>query len=88
MQIDVAIVILRGLIAYFEKYREEGFQSAMTLAKELASKMEIDHIFLEKRKTQRKKQFDETCSEELHYLLRSLSGSIIFLLWWILLYYL
>lgn len=65
MQIDVAIVILRGLIAYFEKYREECFQPAMKLAKELAFKMKIDPIFSQKRITHRKKQFDESCSEEI-----------------------
>ncbi|XP_057802667.1 uncharacterized protein LOC131017936 [Salvia miltiorrhiza] len=65
MQIDVAIVILKGLISYFEKYREDGFQSALTLAKELASKMEIDPIFPPKRMIRRKKQFDESCQEEI-----------------------
>lgn len=64
MQIDRAIIILKGLISYFEKYREEGFESATSLAKELASKMEIDPIFLEKRRYHSKKPFDENRHEE------------------------
>ncbi|KAH6763696.1 hypothetical protein C2S51_014945 [Perilla frutescens var. frutescens] len=54
----------QGLISYFEKYRDDGFQSAMTSAKELASKMEIDPVFPKKRIIHRKKQFDENSCDE------------------------
>ncbi|CAN6541615.1 unnamed protein product [Malus baccata var. baccata] len=49
MLIDVVIEQVQGLIAYFEKYRETGFAEAMTNAKKLALKMEIDPMFPEKR---------------------------------------
>jgi len=64
MQIDAAIILLKGLISYFVNYREHGFTSAMIFAKEIASKMEIDPKFPKKRQTRRKKQFDEIDHEE------------------------
>ncbi|VVA28797.1 Hypothetical predicted protein, partial [Prunus dulcis] len=53
MLIDVAI----------DKYRENGFTEAMYTAKEIATDMGIDPVFLEKRKIRRKKHFDENTCE-------------------------
>ncbi|XP_021820020.1 uncharacterized protein LOC110761765 [Prunus avium] len=64
MQIDVAIKHLKGLVSYFVDYREHGFTLALLSAKEIASKMEIDPVFPEKRQSRRKKQFDENDHKE------------------------
>ncbi|XP_028118958.1 zinc finger MYM-type protein 1-like [Camellia sinensis] len=65
MHIDVAIIQLKGLITFLEKYRETGFLDAMIEAKEVATLMEIDPVFCEKHVIRRKKQFDENVSEEV-----------------------
>jgi hypothetical protein len=64
MHIDVAIDQLKGLISYFKNYRENGFTSTMISSKEIATKMEIEHVFHEKRIIRRKKQFDEIANDE------------------------
>ena len=48
MCIDVAIEQLKGLISYFEKYRENGFTDAMIFAKNIAFDLEIEPIFVKK----------------------------------------
>ncbi|CAN6571144.1 unnamed protein product [Malus baccata var. baccata] len=63
MHIDVAIDQLKGLISVLDQYRETGFKEAMNEAKKIASEMEIEPVFREKRIIQRKKQFDESASE-------------------------
>lgn len=65
MLIDVAMDNVKGLISFFEEYRQNGFQKAVTCAKEIAAEMEIDVVFHEKKKKiRRKKQFfDEVRSE-------------------------
>ncbi|XP_022893928.1 zinc finger MYM-type protein 1-like [Olea europaea var. sylvestris] len=50
MHIDVVIDHLKGLNSFFKSYRESGFESAMVDAKEIASELEIEPIFREKRK--------------------------------------
>ena len=65
MEIDVAIGQLRGLISALEEYRECGFDQAMTEAEHIASEMGIAAAFPEKRIIKRKRQFDETNSEEV-----------------------
>ncbi|XP_028116344.1 uncharacterized protein LOC114314100 [Camellia sinensis] len=65
MHIDVAIIQLKGLITFLEKYRETEFLDAMIEAKEVATLMELDPVFREKRVIRRKKQFDENVSEEV-----------------------
>ena len=55
MCIDVAIDQLKGLVSFFERYRETGFTSAMISAKEIANEMGIDPIFRIKRQVKRKK---------------------------------
>ena len=41
MHIDIAINQLKGLISFFEKYRESGFTNAMISSKEIACEMEF-----------------------------------------------
>ncbi|XP_020263218.1 zinc finger MYM-type protein 1-like [Asparagus officinalis] len=65
MQIDVAIDLLRGLISFFESYRENGFEAAMVEAKEIAVRMKVEPIFRERRIIRRKKHFDENASKEM-----------------------
>ncbi|KAK4720458.1 hypothetical protein R3W88_010691 [Solanum pinnatisectum] len=48
MYIDAAIDQLRGLVSFFKTYREEGFTSAMILAKEIALEMNIELVFRKK----------------------------------------
>ncbi|KAM6556436.1 hypothetical protein CsatB_003455 [Cannabis sativa] len=63
MQIDVAIKELKVLLSFLQKYRETGFENALTKATEIASMMEVEPVFIEKRKVYRKKQFDESVNE-------------------------
>ncbi|XP_022880585.1 zinc finger MYM-type protein 1-like [Olea europaea var. sylvestris] len=65
IHIDVAIDHLKGLISFFKSYRETGFESAVIDAKEIASELNIEPIFREKRVIRRKKQFDEISCEEM-----------------------
>ena len=59
IHIDDAIDQLKGLVSFFENYREKGFESALTSAKEIAIDMNIDPIFREKRVIRRTKHFEE-----------------------------
>ncbi|XP_062085682.1 uncharacterized protein LOC133791782 [Humulus lupulus] len=59
MQIDVAIKELKILPSFLQKYRETGFEEALTKATEIASMMEVEPVFMEKRKVYRKKQFEQ-----------------------------
>ena len=65
MQIDIAVKQLQGLLAYFDRYREDGFLKSMVEAKEMASEMGIEPIFVEKRIISRKKQFDEIIGQDM-----------------------
>ncbi|CAN0847920.1 Zinc finger MYM-type protein 1 [Linum grandiflorum] len=62
--IDDAIVKVKGLISYFEKYRENGFQKALEQAKEISTKMEVDPVFPQRREIKRKRHFDEIRDNE------------------------
>ncbi|KAK9734843.1 hypothetical protein RND81_04G166700 [Saponaria officinalis] len=64
MRLDVALQSLKGLILFFEKYREMRFISAMTEAKEIANKMDIDPVFQEKRKVTKNRKYDENPNTE------------------------
>ncbi|XP_042449106.1 zinc finger MYM-type protein 1-like [Zingiber officinale] len=64
MHLDVAVKQLSGLVSFFEKYRENGFASAMDDAKKIASDMEIEPVFPTKRKICRKRHFDEIANTE------------------------
>jgi hypothetical protein len=59
MSIDATLKHIEGVISYFKKYRDEGFTSSMDIAKNIASKMDIEPKFRSKRQGKRKKQFDE-----------------------------
>ncbi|KAL7120485.1 hypothetical protein ACP275_02G125900 [Erythranthe tilingii] len=65
MDIDVAIKQLKGLISFFEKYRETGFFEAKAEAEEIANTMGIDPMFSEKRIIHRRKHFDESSTEDV-----------------------
>lgn len=68
MHIDVAIDQLKGLITFLEKYRASGLAKAIDEAKEIASKMGVEPVRIhEKRVIRRKKQFDESVSEEVTF---------------------
>jgi hypothetical protein len=50
---------------YFNKYRNEGFESSLKIAKNLATGMGVEPSFPLKRKVTIKKHFDESeCSDE------------------------
>ena len=55
MHIDIAIEQLKDLLSFFEKYREDGFASAIISSKEIASEMKIEPKFHDKRIIRRKK---------------------------------
>ncbi|XP_021843059.2 uncharacterized protein [Spinacia oleracea] len=62
MLIDVAMDKIKGLILFFEGYRETGFYNALENAKEIALDLNIDPVFPERRIIRRKRQFDENSS--------------------------
>ncbi|KAL6509341.1 hypothetical protein OROGR_022651 [Orobanche gracilis] len=64
MRLDVAIASLKELVSFFEKYRENGFTSAMVDVKELAIEMDIEPVFSIKRRIKRNRQFDENPNTE------------------------
>ncbi|XP_021997450.1 uncharacterized protein LOC110894534 [Helianthus annuus] len=64
MHLEIAIQEINNLIEYYKDYRETGFPKAIDEATKIASEMEIDPIFKEKRKIKRKKRKDETSSSE------------------------
>lgn len=65
MNIDHAINLLQGLVSFLEEYREIGFAIAKDEATKKASEMGIETVFTEKRIIRRKKQFDESGSDEV-----------------------
>nr|XP_028965092.1 zinc finger MYM-type protein 1-like [Malus domestica] len=63
MRLDVAVKALESLVMFFENYRETGFASAMSDAKEIALDSEIDPVFQTKRHRPRKRH-DEVDGNE------------------------
>ncbi|XP_058744364.1 uncharacterized protein LOC131616968 [Vicia villosa] len=59
MLIDVAMEKIKGLISFFERYREDGFDKALESAKEIAIELNIVPVFSQRRIIRRKRQFDE-----------------------------
>ena len=55
MCIDNALKQLQGVILFFEKYRDEGFNSSLNVAKNIAHEMDVDPVFPNKRRVFRKK---------------------------------
>ncbi|KAH1249266.1 hypothetical protein GmHk_05G012662 [Glycine max] len=65
MCIDETIEQLKGLLSFFEKHRENGYENALISTKEIAFEMDIEPKFYEKRINRRKKQFDENVEDEI-----------------------
>ncbi|KAM5555524.1 zinc finger MYM-type protein 1-like [Rosa sericea] len=63
MHIDTAIKELERLLSFLQKFREIGFEESLIEAKEIASEMGIEPVFMEKRTIHKKRQFDESSSE-------------------------
>ncbi|CAA0831518.1 hAT family dimerisation domain [Striga hermonthica] len=53
----------KGVITYFQKYREDGFDASIETAKSIASSIGIELKFPTKRQAKRKKHFDEEDDE-------------------------
>uniref|UniRef100_A0A7N0VIW6 TTF-type domain-containing protein n=1 Tax=Kalanchoe fedtschenkoi TaxID=63787 RepID=A0A7N0VIW6_KALFE len=64
MLIDVAIDIIKGLISFFERYRDVGFSSAIKEAKKIAIELDIDPLFRHRSQIRRKFFFDENSHDE------------------------
>ncbi|KAG2606265.1 hypothetical protein PVAP13_4NG229511 [Panicum virgatum] len=65
MCLDSALQQIEGIMQYFNNYRNEGFESSLKIAKNLATEMGVEPTFPLKRKVTRKKHFDESeCSDE------------------------
>ncbi|KAD0462159.1 hypothetical protein E3N88_44242 [Mikania micrantha] len=62
--LDFAIEEIRRLINFFKNYREVGLSKAIDEAKIIAIQMGVDPTFSQRRPLRRKKQFDETSSEQ------------------------
>ncbi|XP_056857419.1 uncharacterized protein LOC130506754 [Raphanus sativus] len=61
IDIDDAIAQLKGLVSFFQKYRETGFEEAKAEASKIAVAMDIEPMFNKKKKRliKRKTHFDE-----------------------------
>jgi len=57
--LDTTLKQIEGVISYFQKFRNEGFDSSIEIAKAIASDMDIEPTFPIKRQGKRKRQFDE-----------------------------
>ncbi|XP_073362861.1 uncharacterized protein [Aegilops tauschii subsp. strangulata] len=62
--IDATLKHIDGVKSYFQKYRDEGFNSSIESAKAIALDMGIEPQFRTKRKSRRKKHFDEISDED------------------------
>ncbi|KAJ1278504.1 hypothetical protein BS78_04G084500 [Paspalum vaginatum] len=56
---DATLKQIEGVISYFQKYRNENFDSSIEIAKSIASDMGIEPKFPTKRQGKRKSHFDE-----------------------------
>jgi hypothetical protein len=64
MCIDSTLVLIQGMMEYFETYRNEGFSNCLNIAKGITNDMVV-HVSLQvKCHVVRKKQFDESNSQE------------------------
>ncbi|PWZ31193.1 Zinc finger MYM-type protein 1 [Zea mays] len=64
MCIDTALQQIEDMRNYFDNYRNQGFDSSMAMAKNIASELGLEPSFRVKRKGKRKKHFDETDDHE------------------------
>lgn len=62
--IDFSIDQLKGLVSFFETYRETGFKSAMIVAKEIAADLDVEPVFPKKCTIRRKVQFNEDVNDD------------------------
>ena len=58
--IDATLKHIEWVISYFQKYRNEGFDSSIEIANAIASDMDVEPTFPKKYQGKRKKHFDET----------------------------
>ncbi|XP_062014047.1 uncharacterized protein LOC133730483 [Rosa rugosa] len=63
MHVDTAIKELERLLSFLQKFRETGFEESLIEAKEIASEMGIEPVFMKKWTIHKKRQFDESSSE-------------------------
>ncbi|XP_065866481.1 uncharacterized protein [Euphorbia lathyris] len=64
MCIDSTMKQLEGVILFLQKFRDEGYESCLNVAKDVAFNMDVEPIFPTKRRITRKKQIDENDYEE------------------------
>ncbi|KAF0748928.1 zinc finger MYM-type protein 1-like [Aphis craccivora] len=64
MQLDVSTNMLKGLIVFLEKYRDNRFEKAMETAKQLAISIEIEPTFNEVRYRKKKRCFSYESVDE------------------------
>jgi hypothetical protein len=62
--IDATMKHIKGVISFFQKFRDDGFYTSIESAKAIASDMGIEPKFRIKRKSKRKKHFDKVNDEE------------------------
>uniref|UniRef100_A0A7N1A7G4 HAT C-terminal dimerisation domain-containing protein n=1 Tax=Kalanchoe fedtschenkoi TaxID=63787 RepID=A0A7N1A7G4_KALFE len=64
MCVGNAIQQIQGMMSFFEKYRINGFETSLNIAKKIALDMDVEAKFPTKRSKFRKKSFDENDNEE------------------------
>jgi hypothetical protein len=62
--IDYTLDLIQDMMKYFESYRNEGFSNCLTVARDIANDMDVPASFPVKRHATRKKQFEESDSQE------------------------
>lgn len=68
MHLDVAIQHLDAFTNWLDNYRENGFQSSLVTAREIAEENDIDRQFKEVRRRRKKRHFDCEGEDEAHEL--------------------
>ena len=61
--LDATLKQIEGVISYFQKYREEGFDASIKISKSIAFSMDVEPKFPIKCQGKRKKHFDELNDE-------------------------
>jgi hypothetical protein len=64
MCVESTMQQIKGIMDYFEAYRNDGFASSKVNAMEIASEMGVEPSFPVKRRALRRKHFDENNNEE------------------------
>lgn len=72
--IDATLKQIEGVISYFQKYRNEKFDSSVQIAKSIAYDMDIEPNFPVKRQGKRKKYFDEISDNDEEIQLSSMES--------------